>query len=153
MLPRLSILKIFKMKKTSLFVLIIPVAPFILGFQFQRYIIESRKARSVTSIFEQFSPCQITLITNQMKNLRVITAVKMPIQIFFLPFNYSDPYKSLLKSFENLAFYSVFYGQQYTVKSCTSVCKLNVISHKNKSGKLDPGSPFFAYYVSHLGPI
>jgi len=140
------------MKKTSVFVLILSIAPFILGFQLHRYIF-IRISKSALRNIPIRTVLPLSDIFHNKPNSRVITAINMPIQIFFLPFNYSDPYKPLPKSFENLAFYSVFYGQKYTVKSWTSVCKLNVISYKNKSGKLDPGSPFFAYYVSHLGPI
>ena len=79
----------------------------------------------------------------------------MPIQIFLLPVEYGHPNKSLTASFrklENLTFYPVFYGQQYTVKSWLPVCKLNAILYKNKSDELElEGSISFANFVSTIG--
>lgn len=145
------------MKKLSLLIVTLVLAPpYMLASPLSQYMIESRKARSVASLFEQFSPCQLTIIANQLNSLRLITAIQMPIQIFLLAFEYGQPSTPLTVSIiklRNLTFYPVFYGQQYIVKSWKPVCKLNAISYRSKSGKLEViGSIFFANFISKLCP-
>jgi len=133
-------------------------ATYIIASPLHQYMIESRKAQSVATLLEKFSPCQLTIISNQINGLRIITAIKMPIQIFLLPFEHGKSSKPSLpisvRQLRNLTSYTVFYGQQYIVKTWTPVCKLNAISYESMFGRLEfEGSFYFAEFFSTLGPV
>jgi len=106
--------------------------PFCFTSHLEKYLIETRKSKSINSLFQTLTPCQLTLITNHHSNIQFLSQTTPSKQIFNLPSQLQQQQLSNLfsKESENST-YPVFLGQQYNVKLSAPVCKVNLLFYGN----------------------
>jgi len=90
-------------------------------------LIETRQSAVLNSLLQKFQPCQTTLLAMHSSNIHFFSGNTQPIEIFVLPFPYTEDKLLKILTVEQNSVYSIIFGLKYTQKFWVPVCKFNAI--------------------------
>ena len=92
------------------------------------HLMEFRKSALINGMMQKFQQCQITLLGTQSSDIQFFSRNSQSIQIFVLPFPYTEEILLKILKVKQKSYYPIFYGLQYIHKFSTPVCKLKLYS-------------------------